>query len=388
MIWRVVLAQKRDFYEVLGVNKDAGEDEIKKAYKRLAKKYHPDLNPNNKEAEVKFKEINEAYEVLSDSSKKSNYDRFGHAASGGGSGGFEGFNGFGDFGNFGDFGSFSDIFDSFFGGSPKTADRQQSQRGSDIRQSLELTFEDAAKGVEKSISVTRMESCHDCNGSGAKKGKSQVNCSVCGGLGQIKTTRNTMMGSFVNITTCHHCGGMGKVIEDPCDTCRGSGRIRKSHSIKIKIPAGIDGGQIITLRGEGDAGVRKSQSGDLHVVITVKHHPIFTRKGYNVYCTVPITFVEAALGAEIEVPTIDGKVTLSIPEGTQVGTMFRIKSKGISHLNDSGRGDEYVNVDLEVPKNLNLQQKKLIEELGKSLGLHHHKNKESFFDSMKKYFGF
>lgn len=377
------MAEKRDYYELLGLDKNASEDQIKKAYKNLAKKYHPDLNPGNKESEAKFKEINEAYETLSNPQKKANYDKFGHAStSTGASGfnGFEGFGGFGDFGGFGggDFGGFSDIFESFFGGGGKSTYKAQEERGRDLRQNLELTFEEAAKGAEKTILVNRMESCNDCRGSGGKDGSGAQKCSVCGGSGQVRTAKKTAMGTYVNITTCHNCGGSGTIVSNPCPTCNGVGRVRKSHQIKIKVPAGVDSGQIISLRNEGDAGVRNASSGDLQVVITVKKHAIFSRKGYNVYCTVPITFVEAALGAEIDVPTIDGKVTLKIPEGTQVGTMFRIKSKGIQHLNDSGCGDHYVDVELEVPKNLNSQQKKAVEELGKTLGLKNYKKKNPF----------
>ena len=378
------MSSKRDYYEVLGVAKGASDDELKKAYRKLAKKYHPDLNPNNKEAETKFKEVSEAYEVLSDPQRRSRYDQFGHAASDPNSGfGGGGAGGFGDF-------DFGDIFDSFFGGgfggrSQRT--RNGPRRGNDIKYSVEITFLEAAFGVEKDLNLSRMEVCNTCRGTGCKSGEKPVACKACNGQGQIRYKQNTPFGQFVSTRTCDVCGGDGTVVVNPCTTCGGHGRVKQSKKIKVKIPAGINDGQTISLRGEGEGGVKGGPSGDLYVGIRIKEHPIFKRRDNNVYCEIPITFVQAALGAEIEVPTIDGKVKYMVPEGTQTGTIFRLKSKGIKSLRGSGRGDQYVTVKVEIPKKLKENQKEILREFDKSCGTQeYYEQGKSFFDKVKDIF--
>lgn len=376
---------KRDYYEVLGVERNASSQEIKKAYRKLAKKYHPDLNPGDKESEKKFKEVNEAYEVLSDDDKRSRYDRFGHA--GVDPNGFNGAGaGFGDFG----FGDFSDIFESFFGGAGFGSSgraRNVPQRGEDLEYSLEIEFTEAAFGVEKEIPVSRMEKCATCDGSGAKPGSSPDRCSRCGGSGKIQERSNTLFGSFVNVRTCDVCRGEGTVITDPCTTCNGIGKVRKNVKIKIKIPAGIDEGQTISLRGEGGAGSKGGPSGDLYVTIKIKKHPIFERRGTDVITEIPISFVQAALGDEIEVPTIDGKVRYTVPEGTQAGSIFRLKNKGVPHLRGNGRGDQYIKVDIDVPTKLNDKQKELLKQFAAISGDEVHQKKRGFFNKMKDALG-
>ncbi|MBZ4644701.1 MAG: molecular chaperone DnaJ [Petroclostridium sp.] len=377
------MAEKRDYYEVLGVSRGASDDEIKKAYRKLAKKYHPDVNPGNKEAEAKFKEVNEAYEVLSDSQKRARYDQFGHAGTdpnGFGGGGFGG--GFGDF-------DLGDIFESFFGGTGfgTSARRNGPQKGRDIKSSLEISFEEAAFGVEKEINIFRMENCDVCHGTGAKPGTSPITCSVCKGTGQVQYKQRTPFGQFVNVRTCDHCNGEGKIISNPCTVCHGKGAIRKSRKIKVNIPAGIDDGQTISLRGEGDPGVKGGPSGDLYISIKVRPHPLFQRQGTDVICEIPITFVQAALGAELEVPTLDGKVKYSIPEATQSGTIFRLKGKGIPHIRGYGRGDQYVKVLVEVPKNLSEKQKELLRQFAELESEDTHEQRKGFFEKMKGVLG-
>jgi molecular chaperone DnaJ len=355
------MADKRDYYEVLGVSKGADESELKKAYRKQAKQYHPDMNQGDKEAEHKFKEVNEAYEVLSDSKKRSMYDQFGHAGVDGNSGGFGG-SGFGGF----DFG-FSDIFESFFGGSGFGGSSRNSSRrsyarpGANLQYNMNISFEEAAFGVEREISYKRMETCKSCNGSGAKEGTSPQTCKQCGGSGQVKVEQRTMLGSFVNIKTCDVCRGEGKVITDPCSTCGGNGRIKNNRKLKVKIPAGIDDGQTISLRGEGESGMKGGQAGDLYVSVSVKPHELFKRDNFNVLVDLPITFVEAAIGAEVDVPTLDGVVKYKIPEGTQNMDVFRMKGKGIPHLRGNGRGDHYIRIEVEIPKKLNNKHKKILE---------------------------
>ncbi len=336
--------QKRDYYEVLGVQKGATDQEIKKAYRKLAKANHPDLNPGDKAAEARFKEINEAYEVLSDSTKRSRYDQFGFAGvdpsyGGGGSGFGGGFSG--DF----DFGDLGDIFGSFFGGgfgggSART--RSGPQRGESLRMGLTITFEEAAFGCEKEVSLDRVEQCEACGGSGAAPGTSPETCSNCGGSGTVQQRRQTPMGVFATTSPCPRCGGKGKIIASPCSSCGGSGQNRKRKTVKVSIPAGIDNGQIVSLRGQGNAGKNGGPAGDLQIVITVQPHQLFQRDGSDVYCDAPITFTQAVLGGELEIPTIDGKVKYDIPEGTQTGTTFRLRGKGIPNVNGRGRGDQYV----------------------------------------------
>lgn len=377
------MAGKRDYYEVLGVSRDASDEQIKKAYRKLAKEYHPDVNPGNKSAEAKFKEVNEAYEVLSDPQKRANYDRFGHAAAGAQGMGYEGF---GDF----DFGGIGDIFETFFGGTGfggTTRKRTGPQKGADLKCSLEISFEEAAFGAEKEITVSRLENCTNCGGSGAAPGTQPTTCKSCNGTGQVQYKQATPFGQFVNIRTCEVCKGEGKVIVTPCTACNGKGKAKKSRRMKINIPAGIDNGQTISLRGEGEPGIRGGPAGDLYVVISLKKHPIFQRQGFDVVCEIPITFVQAALGAELEVPTLDGRVRYTIPEGTQTGTVFKLRNKGIPYLRGSGRGDQYVRVTVEVPKRLNSRQKEILRQFSEATGDDTYEERKNFFDKMKDVLG-
>ncbi|NLY42545.1 MAG: molecular chaperone DnaJ [Clostridiaceae bacterium] len=388
------MAEKRDYYEVLGVSRDASDEEIKKAYRKLAKKYHPDMNPGNKEAEAKFKEINEAYEVLSDADKRAKYDQFGHAGvdpngfggSGFGGGFSGGFGGFG--GGFGDF-DFGDIFETFFGGTGFGSSRRRNgpQKGKDVKTSIEISFKQAAFGVEKELDILRMEKCDVCGGTGAKPGTSPKVCSVCKGTGQVQYKQRTPLGQFINVRTCEHCHGEGKIISTPCSVCHGKGQIRKARKIKVNIPAGIDDGQTISLRGEGDPGINGGPPGDLFITVRVTPHPLFQRQGTDVICEVPITFVQAALGAELEVPTLDGKVKYTIPEGTQTGTVFRLRNKGIPHIRGYGRGDQYVKVIVEVPKNLNEKQKELLRQFAELENENTHEQRKGFFEKMRDVLG-
>ncbi len=378
--------QKRDYYEVLGVSKTATDDEIKKAYRKLAKQYHPDANPNNKEeAEAKFKEVNEAYEVLSNPQKRSMYDQFGHSAGANGySNDFSGFSGFEGFGGASGFGGMdfdlNDIFSSFFGGG---ASRRQSRngpvRGRDLKVRVDITFEEAAFGVEKTISLNREEECDTCHGSGAKPGTKKETCKVCGGSGQVRTTQNTILGSFASVRTCDNCGGAGSVISSPCDVCRGRGTVKKQRKIKINIPAGIDNGQVISLNGEGEPGLRGGPAGNLYVTVGVKSHAIFTRKGDSIFCNVHISFAEAALGAIIKVPTLTGEEAYDLAEGTQTGSIFTLKGKGIKNLNGRGTGDLYFTVIVDVPKKLNNEQREILKQFAAAGG-------ESFETGRRKKF--
>jgi len=378
--------QKRDYYEVLGVQKGAAEQEIKKAYRKLAKANHPDLNPGDAAAEARFKEINEAYEVLSDSAKRARYDQFGFAgvdpSYGGGGGGFGG--GFsGDF----DFGDLGDIFGSFFGGGfggGSARNRNGPQRGESLRMGLTITFEEAAFGCEKEVSLDRVEQCETCGGSGAAPGTSLETCSNCGGSGQVQQRRQTPMGVFATTSACPRCGGRGKIISSPCSSCNGSGQTRKRKTVKVSIPAGIDNGQIVSLRGQGNAGKNGGPAGDLQIVITVQPHQLFQRDGSNVYCDAPITFTQAVLGGELEIPTIDGKVKYDIPEGTQTGTTFRLRGKGIPNVNGRGRGDQYVTVHIETPRSLTREQKEALRKFSDTLKEQNYKERKSFFEKFKK----
>lgn len=378
--------QKRDYYEVLGVQKGAAEQEIKKAYRKLAKANHPDLNPGDAAAEARFKEINEAYEVLSDSTKRARYDQFGFAgvdpSYGGGGGGFGG--GFsGDF----DFGDLGDIFGSFFGGGfggGSARNRNGPQRGESLRMGLTITFEEAAFGCEKEVSLDRVEQCETCGGSGAAPGTSPETCSNCGGSGTVQQRRQTPMGVFATTSACPRCGGRGKIISSPCSSCNGSGQTRKRKTVKVSIPAGIDNGQIVSLRGQGNAGKNGGPAGDLQIVITVQPHQLFQRDGSNVYCDAPITFTQAVLGGELEIPTIDGKVKYDIPEGTQTGTTFRLRGKGIPNVNGRGRGDQYVTVHIETPRSLTREQKEALRKFSDTLKEQNYKERKSFFEKFKK----
>lgn len=377
------MAEKRDYYEVLGVSKGAADDEIKKAYRKMAKKYHPDLNPDNKEAEAKFKEVNEAFQVLSDPEKRRNYDQFGHAGvdpnfGGGAGGGFGGFGGGFDFGDI-----FGDIFGGGGFGGRASGRRNAPRRGRDVAAEVTISFEEATFGCEKEINLYRTEFCPDCDGSGAKKGSEVTTCPTCGGSGQVRTTQRTILGSMQTVTTCSACGGKGKIVKEPCAKCAGKGKIKKGRKIKIKIPAGIDNGQSISLQGQGDVGDKGAPNGDLYVTVSVKPHEIFKRSRFDVQCEVPITFVQAALGAELEVPTLDGKVKYTIPEGTQSGTVFRLKGKGIPVLQRSGRGDQYVKVNVEVPKHLSAKQKSVLKEFESMDKGGNHAKQKSFFEKMR-----
>lgn len=391
------MAVKRDYYEVLGVEKTASEEEIKKAYRKLAKKYHPDMNQGDKGAEAKFKELNEAYEVLSDKDKKARYDQFGHAgvdpngfggAGGFGSGGFGG----GGFGGFGGSGGFEDIFDMFFGGAGGGfgggGARRKSgpQKGADLKYELEIEFEEAAFGVKKDVHVTRNETCNDCKGTGAKAGSSVETCRVCGGSGEIRFTQSTVFGRVVNVKTCDECHGEGRVIKEPCPHCKGRGSIRRSRKITIDIPAGVDTGSVMPLRGEGEPGLKGGPNGDLYIYMRVKPHDLFKREGINLYSEMPISFTQAALGDEIDVPTLEGKMKYSIPEGTQTGTTFRIKNKGIPSLKSKIRGDLYFTVKVSVPKKLSEQQKELLRRYAEISGDDVEEQGKSFFDKVKDAF--
>ena len=372
------MAQKRDYYEVLGVNKNATDEELKKAYRKLAKKYHPDANPDNKEeAERKFKEVNEAYETLSDKQKRQMYDQFGFDGpqgfgTGQGGGYYSygtGFDGFGGFSDFGDFGDLGDIFSSFFGGS-STRSRSSSRvrRGADLKINLEITFEEAYLGVEKEISLNRSETCSSCSGTGAKRGTSPEKCSVCNGTGKIKQVVTTPFGQMATQKVCTHCGGKGKIIREPCPDCHGKGVNKKTIRLKVKIPEGIDDGQTVVLKGEGESGTNGGTKGDLYIVVHIKRHSIYTRKSEHVLCDIPITITGATLGTEIEVPMVDGtKVKYKIPEGTQTGTKFTIKNKGFKSINGNWRGDFIFTVIVQTPKRLTKEQRELLLALAKTM---------------------
>ncbi len=376
--------QKRDYYEVLGVSKGASEDEIKKAYKKMARKYHPDLNPGDKSAEEKFKEVNEAYEVLSDADKRARYDQYGHAGvdpnfgAGGFGGGFDG--GF-------DFGDLGDIFGSFFGGGfggGRRTNPNAPQRGESIRMSIAISFEEAAFGCEKEVTVERYEACDTCHGSGCAPGTSPEVCPDCHGTGTVQVRRQTPMGVFATSSPCPKCGGKGRIIHQPCKDCRGSGMMRKKKTIQASIPAGIDNGQTISIRGQGNAGRNGGPAGDLLITITVRPHELFRREGTSVLCEAPITFTQAVLGAELEIPTIDGKVKYTLPEGTQSGTTFRLKGKGIPSINGRGRGDQYVTVYIETPRNLNKEQKEALKKFAAAMGEDEASGQKPFFKKFKK----
>ncbi|MFT3950381.1 MAG: molecular chaperone DnaJ [Oscillospiraceae bacterium] len=378
------MAEKRDFYEVLGVSKGASDDELKKAYRKLAREYHPDYHPDDKEAETKFKEVNEAYEVLSDKDKRAKYDQFGHAGVDPNFGAGSGFGG-----GFGGFGDVSDIFESFFGGfggASRAANPNAPRRGEDIGATIALDFMEACKGKRAEVTVNRMEQCPDCAGSGAKSGTTSKTCPDCRGTGAVKVAQRTPFGSISSTRACTKCGGRGKIIETPCAKCGGRGRVRKSSVREVEIPAGIDDGQTLRVSGGGDAGANGGPNGDLLLTVTVRPDAIFDRDGYDIWTEIPITYVQAALGDEITVPTIDGKVKYSVPAGTQPATVFRLRGKGVTRLGSSARGDHYVKVIVEVPKNITKEQEKLLRELDKSMTAANYQKRESFFDKLKEKF--
>ena len=382
--------QKRDYYEVLGVSKGASDDEIKKAYRKMAKQCHPDLNPGDKTAEAKFKEVNEAYEVLSDKEKRSRYDQFGHAGVdpnfGAGAGGpFGGFSG-ADFGDI----DLGDIFGSFFGGGfggGSSSRRNGPMKGDTLRAGVTITFEEAAFGCEKEIILNREETCETCHGSGCEPGTTAEICPNCRGTGTVRIQRGGGAFTFATSAPCSKCGGTGKIIHQPCKTCNGSGSVRKQRKITVKIPAGIDNGQAVSLRGQGGAGRNGGPAGDLIISVTVRPHAFFKRDGTSVYLEQPVSFLQATLGAELEIPTIDGKVKWTLPEGTQPGTTFRLRGKGIPSINGRGRGDQFVTVQVQVPKNLNREQKEALHAYGQAMGeipADHEDGLKGFFDKKRK----
>lgn len=381
------MSEKRDYYEVLGIQKGANEAEIKSAYRKLAKKYHPDLNPDNPEAEAKFKEINEANEVLSDPEKRARYDQFGHAgvdpSYAGGAGGYSYGGGFGGFDGGIDLG---DIFDSIFGGGSSTrrSNPNAPVRGSDITVSLDISFMEACKGVNHDIEITRSETCDSCNGSGAKSGTTPKTCPDCHGTGYVKITQRTMLGTMSTQRPCTKCGGKGKIIDTPCPSCNGGGRVQKRKKITVNVPAGISNGMNLKIRGEGHAGANGGLRGDLNVRISVRKDSLFDRKGDDIWVELPISYTQAALGDEVMVPTIDGNVTYRIPEGTQPGDVLRLRGKGVQHCQRDGRGDMMVRVVIEVPKKLTKAQKELLQKLEGELNEKNFEKKSSFRDKLKK----
>ncbi len=372
------MAEKRDYYEVLGVSKDCTDEELKKAYRKLAMKYHPDRNPDDKEAEEKFKEANEAYAILSDPDKRRQYDQMGHAAfeqggfGGGGAGGFGGFD-------------FGDIFSTFFGGAGGGQSvRNGPIRGDDAEVRVSISFEEAAFGCKKDISYNRIEHCPECEGSGAAKGSSPETCPSCKGKGQRRVTQNTMLGTFQTVRICDNCRGTGKIVKNPCDNCRGTGYIRLRKKLEVSLPAGVGNGQRVVLRGQGDEGRNGGSPGDLYVMVQVRDHSVFERDGYDLHCEIPITFVEATLGAEIEIPTLEGNIKYTIPEGTQTGTTFTVKGSGIQNLNGKGKGNLYFTVTVETPRNLNDHQRDLLSKFADSCGVKNYTKKQSFLKKLFK----
>ncbi|RAP76737.1 molecular chaperone DnaJ [Paenibacillus montanisoli] len=374
------MADKRDYYEVLGVGKDASDDDIKKAYRKMARQYHPDVN-KAADAEAKFKEVKEAYDVLSDAGKRDTYDRHGHIDPN------QGFGGAGDFG-----GGFGDIFDMFFGGGGGgRRDPNAPQRGNDLQYTMTIEFKEAVFGKETEITIPRTETCDTCVGSGAKPGTKPETCTVCRGTGQQEVVQNTPFGRMVNRRACSNCHGAGKIIKEKCGTCHGSGKVKKQRKINVKIPAGVDEGAQIRLSGEGEGGTRGGPSGDLYIVIRVKPHDFFERENDDIYCEVPLTFAQAALGDEIEIPTLTEKVKLKIPSGTQTGTYFRLKGKGVPRLRGYGQGDQHVKVTVVTPTSLTEEQKDLLRQFAgvgtaSVSGEPQHEHHESIFEKMKKAF--
>lgn len=380
------MADKRDYYEVLGLQKGASDNDIKKAFRKMAMKYHPDKNPGDKVAEEKFKEINEAYAVLSDPEKKEKYDRFGHA-------GVDPNSGFGGgAGGFGDFGGFEDIFDMFggafggFGGGSRGRRNNGPRKGSDLQKAVTITFEEAAFGTKKEIRLNKYVKCKTCGGSGAAPGTSKKSCPKCGGTGEIRTAQRTPLGTFQSVSPCPDCNGTGEINETPCPDCGGSGKTRDNVTISVNIPAGVDNDSVIPIKGQGEPGVNGGPDGDLYIVINVEPHKIFERRGQDLWLEIPITFDQAALGDDIIVPTLEGKVSYKVPSGTQPDTIFRLKGKGIKSVRGNRKGDLYVKVNLEVPTKLNSKQKKAISAMAEKVTGECYQKKSSFLDSLKEFF--
>lgn len=380
------MADKRDYYEVLGLQKGASDNDIKKAFRKMAMKYHPDKNPGDKVAEEKFKEINEAYAVLSDPEKKEKYDRFGHA-------GVDPNSGFGGgAGGFGGFGGFEDIFDMFggafggFGGGSRGRRNNGPRKGSDLQKAVTITFEEAAFGTKKEIRLNKYVKCKTCGGSGAAPGTSKKSCPKCGGTGEIRTAQRTPLGTFQSVSPCLDCNGTGEINETPCPDCGGSGKTRDNVTISVNIPAGVDNDSVIPIKGQGEPGVNGGPDGDLYIVINVEPHKIFERRGQDLWLEIPITFDQAALGDDIIVPTLEGKVSYKVPSGTQPDTIFRLKGKGIKSVRGNRKGDLYVKVNLEVPTKLNSKQKKAISAMAEKVTGECYQKKSSFLDSLKEFF--
>jgi len=368
---------KKDYYEILGVEKGASEDELKRAYRKLAKQYHPDMNPGNAEAELKFKEVNEAYEVLSDPEKRDKYDKYGHAAFDPSMGGGAGFGGFGGFGGGFDFG---DIFSSIFGGGSSRSSRSNAIDGDDINVRVTISFEEAVFGCKKEISFARIEACSECGGNGAAKGTKPETCNVCNGTGSVRVKQNMGFGFMESQRACNNCRGTGKIVKTPCKNCNGKGFVKINKRMEVTIPAGIDSEQRIILRGQGSAGRNGGVNGDLCILVRVLPHNIFEREGDNLYCEIPISFAEAALGAEIDIPIIGGKTEkFTIPEGTQTDTSFTLKGKGVANVNSKRKGDMILTVNVETPKNLTAKQKELLSAFASSLGESNTGKKQGFF---------
>ena len=380
------MADKRDYYEVLGLQKGASDNDIKKAFRKMAMKYHPDKNPGDKVAEEKFKEITEAYAVLSDPEKKEKYDRFGHA-------GVDPNSGFGGgAGGFGGFGGFEDIFDMFggafggFGGGSRGRRNNGPRKGSDLQKAVTITFEEAAFGTKKEIRLNKYVKCKTCGGSGAAPGTSKKSCPKCGGTGEIRTAQRTPLGTFQSVSPCPDCNGTGEINETPCPDCGGSGKTRDNVTISVNIPAGVDNDSVIPIKGQGEPGVNGGPDGDLYIVINVEPHKIFERRGQDLWLEIPITFDQAALGDDIIVPTLEGKVSYKVPSGTQPDTIFRLKGKGIKSVRGNRKGDLYVKVNLEVPTKLNSKQKKAISAMAEKVTGECYQKKSSFLDSLKEFF--
>ncbi|WNB93474.1 molecular chaperone DnaJ [Bacillus sp. NEB1478] len=365
---------KRDYYEVLGLNKNASSDEVKKAYRKLARQYHPDVN-KEADAETKFKEVKDAYETLSDPQKKAHYDQFGHTDPN------QGFGGAGA-----DFGGFGDIFDMFFGGGGGRRNPNAPRQGNDLQYGLRLSFEEAVFGKETEISIPTEETCGTCYGSGAKPGTKPETCSHCNGSGQLNVEQNTPFGRIVNRRVCNHCSGKGKIINEKCGTCHGAGKVRKNKKLSVKVPAGVDNGQQIRMAGHGEPGANGGPAGDLYVVFQVAEHEFFERDGDDIFCEMPLTFIQVALGDEIEVPTLYGKVKLKIPAGTQTGTHFRLRGKGVKNVHGRGQGDQHIQVKVVTPKNLTEKQKQLLRDFSEISGTLPDEQQDGFFDKVKRAF--